>query len=166
MDILYQRHQDNLALLQKRREADSEVDAKMAEWLQKRRQLLNHDEWTLEAHHYVSQKLEPWLRENVPEWVNARTSYYKFWNSPGFGDKELGLESLSNFYINHNSKMDQAYATQNGATISFRNVPKLEIASDSILSVNYDYSLRTIQRQQNWSIYYVRLVRAIPHENR
>ncbi|EHH2478560.1 DUF1566 domain-containing protein [Vibrio vulnificus] len=166
MDILYQRHQDNLALLQKRREADSEVDAKMAEWLQKRRQLLNHDEWTLEAHHYVSQKLEPWLRENVPEWVNARTSYYKFWNSPHFGDKELGLESLNNFYSNHYSKVDQAYATQNGATISFRNVPKLEVASDSILSVGYDYSLRTIQSQQNWSIYYVRLVRAIPHENR
>ncbi|EWS66918.1 hypothetical protein JS84_21530 [Vibrio vulnificus] len=164
-DILYQRHQDNLVALEKKRQSNPEVDEKVVEWLENSHKLLN-GEWSQETSDYVYKELVPWLKANAPEWVAATTSRNKFSNAFHWGDKELGLERLSNHYSNNYYPLNQLFATQAGYSVSFRNVPNLGTTSDNRLHVSYMYTLYTLGSLSDWTQYYVRLVRPIPQDNR
>ncbi|EGQ9831826.1 DUF1566 domain-containing protein [Vibrio vulnificus] len=164
-DILYQRHQDNLVALEKKRQSNPEVDEKVVEWLENSHKLLN-GEWSQETSDYVYKELVPWLKANAPEWVAATTSRNKFSNAFHWGDKELGLERLSNHYSDNYYLLNQLFATQAGYSVSFKNVPNLGTTSDNRLHVSYMYTLYTLGSLSDWTQYYVRLVRPIPQDNR
>ncbi|ELV8719129.1 DUF1566 domain-containing protein [Vibrio vulnificus] len=164
-DILYQRHQDNLVALEKKRQSSPEVDEKVVEWLENSRKLFG-GEWSQETSNYVYKELLPWLKENSPEWVAVTTSRNKFTNAYHFGDKELGLESLSNHYRTHYDVLAQDFVTQAGYSVRFKNVPDLGTASDNHLNISYMYTQYTLGSLSDWTQYYVRLVRAIPQDNR
>ncbi|HDY8052396.1 TPA: DUF1566 domain-containing protein [Vibrio vulnificus] len=164
-DILYQRHQDNLTVLEEKRQSNPEVDQKVIEWLENSHKLLN-GEWSQETSHYVYKELIPWLKENSPEWVAVTASRNKFTNAFHWGDAELGLEKLNAHYRNHYVVLAQNYLTQAGYSISFKNVPNLGTTSDNLLNISYMYTQYTLGTLSDWEQYYVRLVRAIPQDNR
>ncbi|HFQ4953735.1 TPA: DUF1566 domain-containing protein [Vibrio vulnificus] len=164
-DILYQRHQDNLTVLEEKRQSSPEVDQKVIEWLENSHKLLN-GEWSQETSHYVYKELIPWLKENSPEWVAVTASRNKFTNAFHWGDAELGLEKLNAHYRNHYVVLAQNYLTQAGYSVSFKNVPNLGTTSDNLLNISYMYTQYTLGTLSDWEQYYVRLVRAIPQDNR
>ncbi|BAC94779.1 hypothetical protein [Vibrio vulnificus YJ016] len=164
-DILYQRHQDNLTVLEEKRQSNPEVDQKVIEWLENSHKLLN-GEWSQETSHYVYKELIPWLKENSPEWVAVTASRNKFTNAFHWGDAELGLEKLNAHYRNHYVVLAQNYLTQAGYSVSFKNVPNLGTTSDNLLNISYMYTQYTLGTLSDWEQYYVRLVRAIPQDNR
>ncbi|HAS8418054.1 TPA: DUF1566 domain-containing protein [Vibrio vulnificus] len=164
-DILYQRHQDNLTVLEEKRQSNPEVDQKVIEWLENSHKLLN-GEWSQETSHYVYKELIPWLKENSPEWVAVTASRNKFTNAFHWGDAELGLEKLNAHYRNHYVVLAQNYLTQAGYSVSFKNVPNLGTTSDNLLNISYMYTQYTLGSLSDWTQYYVRLVRAIPQDNR
>ncbi|HFQ5041160.1 TPA: DUF1566 domain-containing protein [Vibrio vulnificus] len=165
LDILYQRHQDNLVALEKKRQSSPEVDEKVIEWLENSRKLFG-GEWSRETSDYVYKELVPWLKENAPEWVAVTASRNKFSNAFHWGDAELGLEKLSAHYRTHYAVLAQNYSTQAGYSVSFKNVPDLGTASDNHLNISYMYTQYTLGNLSDWTQYYVRLVRAIPQDNR
>ncbi|MGL0958940.1 DUF1566 domain-containing protein [Vibrio vulnificus] len=164
-DIIYQQHQENLVALESKRQSSPELDEKILDWLENSRKLYE-GEWSRETSDYVHKELVPWLKENSPEWVAVTTSRNKFTNAYHFGDKELGLESLSNHYRTHYDVLAQDFVTQAGYSVRFKNVPNLSTASDNHLNISYNYTQYTLGSLSDWPKYYVRLVRAIPHENR
>ncbi|WP_256389303.1 Lcl domain-containing protein [Vibrio vulnificus] len=163
-DVLYQRHQDNLVALEKKRHSSPEVDEKVIEWLENSRKLFG-GEWSQETSNYVYKELLPWLKENSPEWVAVTTSRNKFTNAYHWGDKDLGLEKLSAHYRTHYDVLAQNYATQAGYSVLFKNVPDLGTASDNHLNISYMHTQYTLGSLSDWTQYYVRLVRAIPQDN-
>ncbi|HAS8502766.1 TPA: DUF1566 domain-containing protein [Vibrio vulnificus] len=164
-DTLYQQHQENLVALENKRQSSPELDEKILDWLENSRKLYE-GEWSRETSDYVHKELVPWLKENSPEWVAVTTSRSKFSNAYHWGDKDLGLEPLSAHYRTHYDVLAQDFAAQTGYSVRFKNVPDLSTASDNHLNISYNYTQYTLGSLSDWPKYYVRLVRAIPHENR
>ncbi|QNE01358.1 DUF1566 domain-containing protein [Vibrio vulnificus] len=164
-DILYQQHQENLVALENKRQSSPELDEKILDWLENSRKLYE-GEWSRETSDYVHKELVPWLKENSPEWVAVTTSRNKFTGAFHWGDEELGLEPLSTHYRTHTDVLAQDFAAQTGYSVRFKNVPDLGTASDNHLNISYNYTQYTLGSLSDWPKYYVRLVRAIPHENR
>ncbi|HDY8065250.1 hypothetical protein LO82_17245 [Vibrio vulnificus] len=164
-DILYQHHQENLVALENKRQSSPELDEKIRDWLENSRKLFG-GEWSRETSDYVHKQLVPWLKENSPEWVAVTTSRNKFANAYSWGDKDLGLEPLSKHYRTHYDVLAQDFVAQAGYSVRFKNVPDLSTASDNHLNISYNYTQYTLGSLSDWPKYYVRLVRAIPQDNR
>ncbi|EHU5004624.1 DUF1566 domain-containing protein [Vibrio vulnificus] len=161
-DILYQRHQDNLVALEKKRQSSPEVDEKVIEWLENSRKLFG-GEWSQETSDYVREVLVPWLKANAPEWEAMRASRNTFSNAFHWGDKESGLERLSNHYRDNYYPLNQIFATQTGYSVSFKTMPDLGTGSDNHLEIFYTHSQSTLHSLSDWTQYYVRLVRPMPN---